>query len=76
MRPSEMNRLPKLCRLTLGLLLLAWPLYGAESAEPAAPRVNAERLQEHIDRLARIGGTLRESPAWLSPRPISAAGSM
>ena len=57
MRPSEMNRLPKLCRLTLGLLLLAWPLYGAEFAEPAAPRVNAERLQEHIDRLARIGGT-------------------
>ena len=58
MRPSEINRFPNLCRLTLGLLLLAWPLYGAESVDPQALRVNAERLQERIDRLARIG----ESP--------------
>ena len=57
MQPSEINRLPDLCCLTLGLLLLAWPLYGAESGEPPALRVNAERLQERIDRLARIGGT-------------------
>ena len=57
MRPSEINRFPNLCRLTLGLLLLAWPLYGAESGEPEALRINAERLQERIDRLARIGGS-------------------
>ena len=57
MQPSEINRLPDLCCLTLGLLLLAWPLYGAESGEPTALRVNAERLQDRIDRLARIGGT-------------------
>ena len=56
MRPPETNRLPNLCRLTLGLLLLGWPLYGAESGTPAL-RVNAERLQERIDRLARIGGS-------------------
>ena len=57
MRPSEINRFPNLCRLTLGLLLLAWPSYGAESGDPQALRVNAERLQERIDRLARIGGS-------------------
>ena len=57
MRPSEINRLPDLCRLTLGLLLLGLPLQGAESGEPPALRVNAERLQERIDRLAHIGGT-------------------
>ena len=57
MQPSEINRLPDLCHLTLGLLLLSWPLQGAESGEPAALRVNAERLQGRIDRLARIGGS-------------------
>ena len=57
MRPSEINRFPDLCRLTLGMLLLAWPLSGAQSGEPASLRVNRERLQERIDRLARIGGS-------------------
>lgn len=57
MRPSHTNRLPDLCRLALGLLLLGWPLYGGESGEPAALRVKAERLQERIERLAGIGGS-------------------
>ena len=57
MRPSEINRIPNLCSLTLGLLLLAWPLYGAESGDSQALRVNVERLQERIDRMARIGGS-------------------
>ena len=57
MRLPGSNRLPRLCRLTLSLLLLAWPLQGAESGAPAALRVNAQRLQERIDRLARIGGS-------------------
>lgn len=52
-------RLSDLCRLTLGLMLLGWPLQGAESGAPAALRVNAERLQERIDHLARIGGSPR-----------------
>lgn len=59
MRPSEINRFPNLCRPALGLLLLAWPLYAAESGDPQALRVNAERLQKRIDRLARIGGSTR-----------------
>ena len=57
MRPYHTSRLPNLYRQSLGLLLLAWPLYGAESIEPATLRVNRERLQERIDRLARIGGS-------------------
>lgn len=57
MRPPETNSLPNLCRLTLGLLVLGWPLYGAESGAPTKLRVNRERLQERIDRLARIGGS-------------------
>lgn len=58
MQPPDSNWFPAACRLALGLLL-AWPLYGAESGATAALRVNAERLQERIDRLARIGGSPR-----------------
>ena len=57
MPPSDTNRLSALRRLALGLLLLGYPLHGADSGAPPALRVNAERLQERIDRLARIGGT-------------------
>ena len=57
MPPSNTNRLSALRRLALGLLLLGLPLQGDDSGTPPALRVNAERLQERIDRLARIGGT-------------------
>ena len=57
MRLRDTNRLPRLFHLLIGLLLLEWPLYGAESGAPAALRVNAERLQERIERMARIGGS-------------------
>ena len=57
MRPSNTFRLSGLRRLALGVLLLGYPLHGADSGAPPALRVNAERLQERIDRLARIGGT-------------------
>ena len=57
MRPSHIDRPLEFCHLFLGLLLLAWPLQGAESGTPADLRVNAQRLQERIDRLARIGGS-------------------
>ena len=57
MRPSDTYRLSALRRLALGLLLLGLPLQGDDSGAPPALRVNAERLQERIDRLARIGGT-------------------
>ena len=57
MRPSDTCSLSTLRRLALGLLLLGFPLQGDDSGAPPALRVNAERLQERIDRLARIGGT-------------------
>ena len=57
MRPSDTCSLSTLRRLALGLLLLGLPLQGDDSGTPPALRVNAERLQERIDRLARIGGT-------------------
>ena len=57
MRLRNTNRLPRLCHLLIGLLLLGWPLHGAESGAPAALRVNAQRLQERIERMARIGGS-------------------
>ena len=57
MRPSNSFRLSGLRRLVLGVLLLGYPLHGADSGAPPALVVNAERLQERIDRLARIGGT-------------------
>ncbi|MCY3670391.1 MAG: hypothetical protein OXH14_04850, partial [Alphaproteobacteria bacterium] len=57
MRLRNTNRLPRLCHLIIGLLLLGWPLYGAESGAPAVLRVDAERLQERIERMARIGGS-------------------
>ena len=45
-------------RLALGLLLLGLPSARRRIPQtPPALRVNAERLQERIDRLARIGGT-------------------
>lgn len=59
MRLCNTNRLPRLRHLPIGMLLLGWPLQGAESGAPAALRVNAQRLQERIDRLARIGGSPR-----------------
>ena len=59
MRPPDSNRFPTACRLALGMLLLGCPQHGAESGAPAALRVNAERLQERIDRLAHIGGSPR-----------------
>lgn len=57
MRLRNTNRLPRLHHLLIGLLLLEWPLQGAESGAPTDLRVNAQRLQERIDRLARIGGS-------------------
>jgi len=57
MQPPDSNWFPAACRLVLGLLLLGWPLNGAESGAPAALQVNAERLQERIERMARIGGS-------------------
>ena len=57
MRLRNSNRLHRLCHLLIGLLLLEWPLNGAESGAPAALRVNAERLQERIEQMARIGGS-------------------
>lgn len=55
MRLRNTNRLSRLCHLLIGLLLLGWPLQGAEPETPTDLRVNAQRLQERIDRLARIG---------------------
>ena len=57
MRLRNTNRLSRLCHLLIGLLLLGWPLQGAEPETPTDLRVNAQRLQERIDRLARIGGS-------------------
>ncbi len=57
MQPPDSNWFPAACLLTLGLVLLGWPLHGAESGAPAALRVNAERLQERIEQMARIGGS-------------------
>ena len=56
MRPSDTNRLPNLCWLFLGLLMLGWPLQGAEFNAPTPLQVNAARLQKRIEKLGRIGG--------------------
>lgn len=57
MRLRKTNRLPRLRHLLIGLLLLEWPLQGGEPGTSADLTVNAQRLQERIERMARIGGS-------------------
>jgi len=57
MRLRNTIRLPHLCHLFIGLMLLGWPLQGVESGGPEALRINAQRLQERIEQMARIGGS-------------------
>ena len=57
MRPSPTCWLPSLYRLSLGLVLLGWPLQADESGTRTALRVDPKRLRERIDRMAQIGGS-------------------